>query len=237
MERTLRKIDLHIHTVPTISDAHFTFSLAKLSEYVNSAELDAIAITNHDMFDFGQFSEIVKELDCIVFPGIEINLGKGHILVISENENLDEFQLKTQAVSEKITAVGDLITVDELVHIFGDLNNYLLIPHYQKRPAISGDTLDQIGKFISAGEVDSPKKFIRMAKDEAEITPVIFSDVRICEAMKKFPTRQTYIDCGDLSLKSLKYSLRDRHKVALSLNQVATHSFKFLMMARSYPLG
>jgi len=216
MERTLQKIDLHIHTVPTISDAHFTFSLDKLSEYVNSAELDAIAITNHDMFDFGQFSEIAKELDCVVFPGIEINLGKGHVLVISENENLDEFQLKTQAVSEIITAVGDSITVDELVHIFGDLNNYLLIPHYQKRPAISGDTLDQIREFISAGEVDSPKKFIRMAKDETEITPVIFSDVRIREAMNKFPTRQTYIDCGDLSLKSLKYSLRDRHKVALS---------------------
>ena len=212
----MQKIDLHIHTVPTISDAHFTFSLAKLSEYVNSCELDAIAITNHDMFDFGQFSEIVEKLDCVVFPGIEINLDKSHVLVISENENLDEFQIKTQAVSEKITAIGDSITVDELVRIFGDLNNYLIIPHYQKRPAISGDTLDQIGEFISAGEVDSPKKFIRMAKNEAEITPVIFSDVRISEVMKKFPTRQTYIDCGDLSLKSLKYSLRDRHKVALS---------------------
>jgi len=215
----LKKIDLHIHTVPTISDAHFTFSLAKLSEYVNSAELDAIAITNHDFFDFGQFSEIAKELNCVVFPGIEINLDKGHILVISDNENLDEFHLKTKAVSKKITAIGDSITVDELIHIFDDLNNYLLIPHYQKRPIISGDTLDQIEEFISAGEVDSPKKFIRMVKDEAEITPVIFSDVRIREDMKKFPTRQTYIDCGDLSLNSLKFSLRDRHKVALSKSE------------------
>jgi len=212
----LKKIDLHIHTVPTISDTDFTFSLAKLSEYVNSAELDAIAITNHDMFDLSQFNDIAEELDCAVFPGIEINLGKGHVLVISDNENLDEFQFKTQAVSEKITSVGDSITVNELVHIFGDLNNYLLIPHYQKRPAISGDTLDQIGGFISAGEVDSPKKFIRMAKDETEITPVIFSDVRIREGMSKFPTRQTYIDCGDLSLNSLKFSLRERNKVALS---------------------
>ncbi len=215
----MKKIDLHIHTVPTISDAHFTFSLAKLSEYVNSAELDAIAITNHDFFDFGQFSEIAKELNCVVFPGIEINLDKGHILVISDNENLDEFHLKTKAVSKKITAIGDSITVDELIHIFDDLNNYLLIPHYQKRPIISGDTLDQIEEFISAGEVDSPKKFIRMVKDEAEITPVIFSDVRIREDMKKFPTRQTYIDCGDLSLNSLKFSLRDRHKVALSKSE------------------
>ena len=191
MERTLQKIDLHIHTVPTISDANFTFSLAKLSEYVSSAELDAIAITNHDMFDIGQFNEIAEELDCVVFPGIEIKLDKGHVLVISENENLNEFQIKTQAVSEKIMAVSDSITVDELTHIFGDLNNYLLIPHFEKRPAISGDTLDQIRGIISAGEVDSPKKFIRMAKDGTEITPVIFSDVRIRENMKKFPTKKS----------------------------------------------
>ncbi len=219
MEKALKKIDLHMHTVPTISDAHFAFSLEKLSEYVDSAQLDAIAITNHDIFDLSQFNEIVKELDCVVFPGIEINLDKGHILVISENENLDDFQLKTQAVSEKVTEIGDSITVDELVHIFGNLNNYLLIPHYQKRPSISGDTLDQIKGFISAGEVDSPKKFIRMVKDSTEITPVIFSDIRIREDMTRFPTRQTYIDCGDLSLSSLKFSLRDRNKVALSRSE------------------
>lgn len=219
MEQKLKKIDLHIHTIPTISDAHFVFSLNKLNEYVNSAELDAIAITNHDMFDLGQFNEIAEKLECVVFPGIEINLDMGHLLVIAENKDLDDFQFKTKAVSEKITAIGDSITVDELVDIFGDLNNYLLIPHYGKRPAISGDTLGKIGEFISAGEVDSPKKFIRMAKDEAEITPVIFSDVRIREDMNKFPTRQTYIDCGDPSLNSLKFSLRDRNKVALSKSE------------------
>jgi len=215
----LKKIDLHMHTVPTISDAYFSFSLEKLIEYVKSAELDAIAITNHDIFDLQQFNEIVEKLECAVFPGIEINLEKCHVLIISENENLDDFQLKTQAVSEKIKAIGDSITVEELINIFGDLNNYLVIPHYEKRPAISGDTLESIWDFISAGEVDSPKKFIRMAKDETEITPVIFSDVRISEEMRKFPTRQTFIDCGDISLRSLKFSLRDRNKVALSKSE------------------
>lgn len=219
MEKKLKKIDLHMHTVPTFSDAHFNFSIAKLKEYVNSAELDAIAITNHDLFDLAQFRQIDKELDCVVFPGIEINLAKGHILLISENNDLDEFQIKTQAVSEKIKAVGDTLSIDELYSIFGDLYRYLLIPHYEKKPAISRETLDQISEFISAGEVDSPKKFIRLAKDEKEITPVIFSDIRISEGMSKFPSRQTYIDCGDLSLDSLKHSLRDKNKVALSRSE------------------
>lgn len=215
----MKKIDLHMHTVPTISDAHFDFSLEKLTEYVDSAELDAIAITNHDVFDLAQFRQIDKELDCIVFPGIEINLANGHILLISENESLDEFQIKTQAVTEKIKVIGDFISVDELFHIFGDLNKYLIIPHYEKKPAISRRTIEQLGEYVSAGEVDSPKKFIRLAKDDTELTPVIFSDVRIRKGMSKFPSRQTYIDCGDLSLNSLKHSLRDRHKVALSKSE------------------
>lgn len=37
--------------------------------------------------------------------------------------------------------------------------------------------------------------------------------------MSKFPTRQTYIDCGDISLNSLKFSFRDRNKVALSKSE------------------
>lgn len=215
----MKKIDLHMHTVPTISDAHFDFSLEKLKEYVNSAELDAIAITNHDVFDLAQFRQIDKALDCVVFPGIEINLAKGHILLISENENLEEFQIKTQAVTEKIKVIGDFISVEELFHIFGDLNRYLIIPHYEKKPSISRQTIDQLGEVISAGEVDSPKKFIRLAKDDSELTPVIFSDVRIREGMSTFPSRQTYIDCGNISLNSLKHSLRDRHKVALSKSE------------------
>ena len=176
----MKKIDLHLHTIPTFSDAKFEFSLAKLSEYVNVAELDAIAITNHDMFDLPQFNEIADKLDCVVFPGIEIYLDKGHILVISENENLDDFHYKTRLVSEKITKVGDKINVSELTQIFGDLNNYLIIPHYQKKPSISKDTFEQLSDFINAGEVDSPKKFVRMVKDENEI---IESNNRVTNAV------------------------------------------------------
>ncbi|HCL3683927.1 TPA: phosphotransferase [Pseudomonas aeruginosa] len=212
----MKKIDLHMHTIPTFSDSHFTFSLEKLREYVVSVGLDAIAITNHDMFDLGQFNEISGALDCIVFPGIEINLESGHVLIISENENLEDFQIKSNLVSSKVKKVGDFISFNELIQIFGDLNRYLVIPHYDKRPSLHAETIKKLKEFISAGEVDSPKKFVRLAKDNTELTPVIFSDLRISDSLKRFPTRQTYIDCGDLSLKSLKFSLLDRTKVALS---------------------
>lgn len=41
----MKKCDFHIHTVPTISDADFVFSLDVLKGYVEKMALDVIAIT------------------------------------------------------------------------------------------------------------------------------------------------------------------------------------------------
>lgn len=40
----MKKIDLHIHTVPTVSDSDFTFSLEVFKRYVADANLDAVAV-------------------------------------------------------------------------------------------------------------------------------------------------------------------------------------------------
>ena len=74
---SLKKIDFHIHTVPTVCDAPFRFELSILERYVSEAALDAIAITNHNVFDRNQFEEIVAALDVVVFPGIEVTLDCG----------------------------------------------------------------------------------------------------------------------------------------------------------------
>ena len=65
-------------------------------------------------------------------------------------------------------------------------------------------------------EVHSAKKFIRVYKDSSGVTPVLFSDVRIRDGLSKYPTRHTYVDCGDISLDALKTCLVDKGKVALS---------------------
>jgi len=86
--------------------------------------------------------------------------------------------------------------------------------------------LNRIASYVSAGEVDSAKKFIRAIKDETMLTPVLFSDVRIRDEMEKLPTRQTYIDCGDLTLNAIKACLQDKGKVALS----ATDGYKLFQI-------
>ena len=210
------KIDFHIHTIPTISDKHFDFCIENFKKYVNDCQLDAVAITNHDLFNTEQYLQIKETLGITVFPGIEINLEYGHILLIAKETEVDDFQEKCNKVREKIIKNTDSITFEELHKIFVDLNNYLIIPHYDKKPPIYGSTLEKLEPFISSGEVDSAKKFIRNIKDSSKLTPVLFSDTRIRKDMGSFAPRQTYLDCGEISLESIKLCLKDKTKVFLS---------------------
>ncbi|MCG7894843.1 MAG: hypothetical protein JAZ12_10355 [Candidatus Thiodiazotropha taylori] len=90
----MKKIDLHFHTIPTICESSFEFSLDKLRDYIVSSEIDAIAITNHDLFDLDQFRQISSEISASVFPGIEINLESGHVLVVGDGPDLDDSDKK-----------------------------------------------------------------------------------------------------------------------------------------------
>lgn len=212
----MKKIDFHVHTLATCWDSPFVFSLENLRRYVSNTGLDAIAVTNHNLFDGSQFRTIKESLNAPVFPGIEIHVEMGHILVIADGSDLEDFEAKTDSISREIPQVGGSIAVEKLEKIFGNLGEYLIIPHYDKDPSIRGETLERIRRYVSAGEVDSAKKFIRALKDGSKLTPALFSDVRISEDLATLPTRQTYMDCGEVSLDAFKICLKDKRKVALS---------------------
>lgn len=212
----MKKVDLHIHTVPSISDNQFFFSLNSLKDYVEKLELDCIAVTNHNLFDKTQFEYISSELSLKVFPGIEIDLEAGHILLISENEDLEDFDFKCKKVTELIKSRTDYITYEQLIEIFPLLSKYLLIPHYDKKPNIKVETLEKLGDNIFCGEVTSIRKFKACINESDKLVPVIFSDCRFVEDMPNYSTRQTYIDAADDSLTAIKGCLFDKNKVYLS---------------------
>ena len=215
----MKKIDLHIHTVKTQSDPEFEFSLDTLKDYVEEKALDAIAITNHNLFDEAQFNEIANTLAGItrVYPGIEINIGTrmGHLLVIANSSNTADFASRCAKIEESILSPTDSISVQEFMEIFPNLGQYMLIPHMEKNPSVDDYTLSMLGDYICCGEVGSIKKFVYYQKDEAMPTPVYFSDFRPVEDAA-LPIRATFIDTEDVSLPSLRLCLQDKSKVMLS---------------------
>lgn len=73
----VKKIDFHIHTISSSKDYDFTYSSKWLQEYVNKAELDAIAITNHDLFDKNNYELVKKDLpNTVVFLELSLALRK-----------------------------------------------------------------------------------------------------------------------------------------------------------------
>ena len=200
----MKKIDLHIHTKTSVLDSDFEFSQNKLEEYIQAAELDGIAITNHNLFDREQFEDIRNRIDIPAFPGIEVDLEKGQLLVIDDGSDLDGFEEKCVEVSYRCSSIGDRLSTDEFIEIFGELRRYILIPHYEKKPALEPETLRKLLPHVTAGEVSSPKKFMYCIKSDERLVPLYFSDCRISSELAPLPTRQTFLDCSAITFSTIK---------------------------------
>lgn len=214
----MKKIDLHTHTFSTVSDSDFEFDLSKMMEYIDQLEIEAIAITNHNLFDSKQFFKIKDELSITVFPGIEIDIDGGHILLITDSDEFEvsDFDKKCEKVSRLITTSKDELTLQQFNEIFPDLSKYLLIPHVDKNPNIKQETIEALEPHITSGEVASVSKFKRALKNTEGLIPVLFSDVRFKNELTNFPTRQTFIDLNEISLNGIKSCLFDRSKISLT---------------------
>ena len=215
----MKKMDLHIHTVKTQSDYDFAFSVNALKKYVEEQKIDAIAVTNHNLFDLEQYNQIVELLSGIatVFPGIEVNIGRklGHLLVIADPSNAADFSERCREIQSAVTSPTEYVSVEQFMEILPNLSQYLLIPHMDKSPNVDDYTLSMLGDYIACGEVGSIKKFVYFQKDEKMPTPVYFSDCRLTDG-GELPVRATYIDTEDTSLESIKLCLQDKTKVSLS---------------------
>lgn len=188
----MKKIDLHVHTIATSKDSDFVFDIDKMQLYVQISKLDAIAITNHNMFDKEQFNSIKEKLNISIFPGVEVDLENAHMIVITDGSDLDNFCEQCNQLKEKMEDGRKFISYDEFITIFSNYEQYLLIPHYKKKPALQQQIIKKFGKNITCGEVDSVKKFCTLKKQEDDLVPILSSDVRIKKDLDIFPTRHTF---------------------------------------------
>lgn len=217
----MKKIDLHIHTIPVANkDADFNFDITKFQDYVDGLSIDAVAITNHNLFNLEQFNEITKTLqNVIVLPGIEIDFEGGHLLLIEESDNLGDFNQKCEAVKNEFENSSQ-VNIKRLREIFVDLDKYLIIPHYDKKPNVSSSTIESLKPHVFVGEVQSPKKFNRVIKESESLIPILFSDARISVNLDidQYQGNQTFINTNSnpLSIDTIKAALADRNKVFLN---------------------
>ncbi len=225
----VKKLDFHIHTISSGKDSKFSYSSDWMKRYVEEAELDAIAITNHDLFDLENFEQVKKDLpDTAVFPGMELSLEEGHVnIVFSEDEvsSLIDFSawLERNSYGEKAKISTEdfcrqMVDWEKGIYIFElGKSNSLKVPE-----KLSGVTF--------VGGVSSQLRFQSFYKKE-ELTPVLFSDAHASEDeteekrknIKFLKNKNTFIQVDNCTFSEIKNCISNRNKVAInkeSLNNV-----------------
>lgn len=219
----MKKIDMHVHTVASaVSDAPFEFDIEKLVSYVTNEALDAIAITNHNLFDDIQFHGIINEFNKLeittkVFPGVEIDLESGHLLYITDPEEIVNFKKSCDQLKNEILKENDSIKYDRFIELFPNYSRSLLIPHGEgKRPIMPSSVVDKFREHITTVEVQNQKKFMALKISNDTRTPLLFSDVRISASLEIYPKRCTFVDIKDINILALKATLTDKSKVYIN---------------------
>ncbi len=144
------KIDFHCHTIKTKNDEAETrnVSLEVFREKVLLSEVKIIAITNHNLFDKEQyllFKENVKDI-CQVWPGIELDVigasgKKGHLILISNPEDVEMFSVKMSELLNGVTQDEFEIKLDELYEKVKDLD-LVYVVHCFKKKELSLDDIE-----------------------------------------------------------------------------------------------
>lgn len=150
------KIDLHCHTkqIKSGDGSGRNVTPVIFREKISNANVKIVAITNHNAFDYEQYSELretVKDI-CAVWPGIEIdirgsNSKKFHLIVVANPDNAQTFASKINA----LYCGKDLETCTfQLQDVYDALNesDVIYIPHYHKTPSISEEDRNELLKIV-----------------------------------------------------------------------------------------
>lgn len=211
----MKRIDLHIHTLPSPLDGDFSFDPDVLKTHVERNGLSAIAVTNHDLFNTSNYRDVCAAVpdDICVLPGIEVSVKGFHVLVIANPANIDQFSQICSDI-KPVQQGEDGMSLEVFRDHFSD-GGYIIIPHYKKKPLIPADDLIALNDVITALEVTSEKKW-EYEHSRVDKPVVMFSDYRCATGARPSLGKYTYITIGEITYDSLRLAFNDSAKFAIT---------------------
>ncbi|HEL9598991.1 TPA: hypothetical protein U0J99_001527 [Streptococcus suis] len=219
----VKRIDFHIHTVPSIKDSHFNFSIEWLKAYVDKTKLDAIAITNHDLFDKNNFEEISEYLPNVkVYPGIELALDIGHVNIVFSSDCIDVLSQFSEWLSNIHQTQSDSITSEQLREQLPCWDQGIYIFELGKSKGVK-EIPNIFSNLVCVGGVPNQLRF-NIAKNNPEsLVPCLFSDAHATNQdsdnrndIAKLQNKQTYLQIDSCEFEDIKKCLRDKSKVSIN---------------------
>lgn len=229
----MRKIDFHVHTLSTPKDDAFEFSQEWLTEYINFSKLDAISITNHNIFDKDQYLEIQSNTSAVVFPGMELSLENGHVNLVFDKDESSIDKLKD--ASDKIQPLlntSNGLSVNKFKEIFKCLDPGIMIFEYGKSNSINIDdqykTDDFFKGFTFVLGVNNQLRFNKTINTDLDYVPVLFSDCHACYDdgdkcrcyIPRLALKGTYISVEKVDFSEIKEVLKEKNCVSVNPDQL-----------------
>lgn len=224
-----QKIDFHIHTIPGLDnkDEFKDFSMNWLKKYITYAGLDAIAITNHNLFDLSNFNDIRSNTpDIQVFPGMELSLNKGHVNIIGDNdaETIDSFcrlSKRTILLDNK----GSINTEELAKYI--SLDKILFVFEFDKANSMSVPEMISDNHIVYG--VTRQLKFLKFKMQHPDKVPVVFSDAHATDFdsdssrndISKLSLKNTFVQADSNSFFDLVSGMRSSDKVSITKNMLS----------------
>lgn len=220
----MKRIDLHIHTKATRWELDYSFDFEQLLAHIEDWSLDVIAITNHNVFDLDQYKDIVSRLaeKCTVLPGVEASALGTHLILVGDPDIAPQLPEMCAKLEKNLATTSDSATLEQLEEAFPLLDEFIVIPHYEKAPAISAESFSLLGNRITACETSSLKKALRYAKLRPVAQPfVCFTDYRFGSesadgGRPAYKPCATYVRTDSCSFSAIRRALNDG---AVSLSQ------------------
>lgn len=222
----VKRIDFHIHTLSDPQkDNGFIFSIDWLKKYVEQAELDAIAITNHNLFNYEQYLKISEQLNIPVFPGMELSLETGHVNVIFNNDEQTVSMLSR--VNENINLGGNEgLSVAKFEELFENLTDGIIVFESGKSNSLNitnNFTTPFFNNFTFALGVNNQWRFQKIKHSDSKYAPVLFSDAHSTDrdpdpARNMIPhllLKNTFIQTHDIDFSQIKRVLKNKDSISI----------------------
>src|SRR5699024_6777016 len=221
----VKRIDFHIHTVSSKKDYDFEFSLEWLRSYLYKANLDATAITNHDLFDKENYLEVkrsLEELNCEVYPGMELSLESGHVNIVFDTTELENLSSFSSWIERNKPDPDSVISVAEFTGNMENWSDGIYIFELGKSNSLN--VPQELKNVIAVGGVSNQLKFQSILLKDGELAPVLFSDAH---ATKKDSDNQrndidllkqknTFLQIDNCSFEEIKNCISDKEKTAVN---------------------
>ena len=222
----MRKVDLHIHTPKSGCYSDLLVTPEQIVEAALAADLEAIAVTDHNTVEaVSDIREIGREEGLLVFPGIELSTGGGHILAIFELdtpvERLRNFLDCLGIVWEgwgDAAAVAEGKTEDVLKKV-QERGGVVIAAHIERWP--SGflqtnqprrvKTAIHRSKYLDALEITIPQNKSQWNDGRVRNYPKKYACIQGSDAhaLDEIGRRPVYIEAETLNLEALRLAFLD----------------------------